>query len=167
MLLEESLSTPLPSSAEEVPSCMVQNLVSNPVAVVLSLAKLFPARSLAPVVTLILYVSLNVRLSEGYNVNVMLSELEGDEDICIQLSKSLLDNCNEPEQVVPDVLVLTLSIASENVTEMDVETEVMLSEFDGEVEVTVGAVVSISNKLIVSVCDEFDALSITVIVQVE
>ena len=60
-----------------------------------------------------------------------------------------------------------LSIASENVTEMDEDGEVMLSEFDGEVEVTVGRVVSISNKLIVSVCDEFDALSITVIVQVE
>ena len=60
-----------------------------------------------------------------------------------------------------------LSIDSENVTEMDEDGEVMLSEFDGEVEVTVGRVVSISNKLIVSVCDEFDALSITVIVQVE
>ena len=60
-----------------------------------------------------------------------------------------------------------LSIGSENVTEMDEDGEVMLSEFDGEGEVTVGAVVSISNKLIVSVCDEFDALSITVIVQVE
>ena len=65
------------------------------------------------------------------------------------------------------VLVLMLSIDSENVTEMDEDGEVMLSEFDGEVEVTVGRVVSISNKLIVSVCDEFDALSITVIVQVE
>ena len=60
-----------------------------------------------------------------------------------------------------------LSIASENVTEMDEDGEVMLSEFDGEVEVTVGRVVSILNKPIVSVCDEFDALSITVIVQVE
>ena len=82
MLLEESLSTPLHSSAEEVPICMVQNLVSTPVAVVLSLAKLLPARSLAEVVTLILYVVSNERLSEGSNVNVLLSELEGvDEDI--------------------------------------------------------------------------------------
>ena len=39
-----------------------------------------------------------------------------------------------------------LSIGSENVTEMDEDGEVMLSEFDGEVEVTVGAVVSISKK---------------------
>ena len=60
-----------------------------------------------------------------------------------------------------------LSIGSENVTEMDEDVEVMLSEFDGEVEITVGRVVSISNKPIVSVCHEFDALSITVIVQVE
>ena len=64
------------------------------------------------------------------------------------------------------MLVETLSITSENVTEMDVETEVMLSEFDGEVESTVGAVVSISNKPIVSVCDEFDALSIMMNTQI-
>ena len=94
MLLEESLSTPLPSSAEEVPICMVQNLVSNPVAVVLSLAKLLPARSLAEVVTLILYVVLNERLSEGANVNVVLSVFdEGvDEDICIQEELKLFDD---------------------------------------------------------------------------
>ena len=93
MLLEESLSTPLPSSAEEVPSCMVQYLVSNPFAVVLSLDKLLPARSLAEVVTLILYVVSNERLSEGSTVNVLLSELEGvDEDICIQVPKLFGDN---------------------------------------------------------------------------
>ena len=63
------------------------------------------------------------------------------------------------------VLVLMLSIDSENVTEMDEDGEVMLSEFDGEVEVTVGAVVSILNELILSVTDEFVALSLTVIVQ--
>ena len=93
MLLEESWSTPLASSVEEVPRCRVQNLVSNPVAVVLSLAKLFPARSLAPVVTFSLYVVKNERLSEGANVNVLLSELEGvDEDICIQAPKLFDDN---------------------------------------------------------------------------
>ena len=65
----------------------------NPVDVSLSLAKLLPARSLAEVVTLILYVVKNERLSEGSNVNVVLSELEGeDEDICIQLSKLSDDN---------------------------------------------------------------------------
>ena len=99
---------------------------------------------------------------------MMLSELDGDEaDICIQLELSIGDTCRAPEQVVFDVFVLMLSIASENVTEMDEDGVVKMSEFDGEVEITVGAVVSISNKLIVSVCDEFDALSITVIVQVE
>ena len=95
MLLEESLATPLPSSAEEVPSCIVQYLVLKPVDVVLSLAKLLPARSLAEVVTLILYVVSNERLSEGANVNVLLSELEGvDEDICIQLPKLADDKDN-------------------------------------------------------------------------
>ena len=58
-----------------------------------------------------------------------------------------------------------LSIDSENVTEMDEDGEVMLSEFDGEVDLTVGAVVSIVNELILSVTAEFDALSLTVIVQ--
>ena len=44
-----------------------------------------------------------------------------------------------------------LSISSENVTEMDEDGEVMLAEFDGEVDITVGAVVSISNGMIPSV----------------
>ena len=98
---------------------------------------------------------------------MMLSVLEGDEDICIQLELSVGDTCRAPEQVVFDVLVLMLSIASENLTEMDEEGEVMLSEFDGEVEITVGAVVSIINGLILSVTAEFPAGSITVIVQSE
>ena len=99
---------------------------------------------------------------------MMLSELEGDEaDICIQLELSMGDTCRAPEQVVFDVLVLMLSIASENVTEMDEDGEVMLSELDGEVEVTVGAVVSIVNELIFSLTASFDALSVTVIVQSE
>ena len=63
------------------------------------------------------------------------------------------------------VLVLMLSIGSENVTEMDEETEVMLSELDGEVEVTVGRTVSIENEPILSMTDAFVALSLTVIVQ--
>ena len=58
-----------------------------------------------------------------------------------------------------------LSIFSENVTEMDEDGEVMLSEFDGEVEITVGRTVSIENGTIVSVTESFDALSLTVIVQ--
>ena len=63
------------------------------------------------------------------------------------------------------VLVLMLSIGSENVTEMDEDGEVMLSEFDGEVEITVGRTVSIENGPIVSVTESFDALSVTVMVQ--
>ena len=105
-------------------------------------------------------------MSAGINENVTLSELEGDEaDICIQLELSMGDTCRAPEQVVFDVLVLMLSIGSENLTEMDEDGEVMLSEFDGEVEVTVGRVVSITN-LLIPIVTGFDALSVTVIVQV-
>ena len=57
-----------------------------------------------------------------------------------------------------------LSIGSENVTEMDEDGEVMLAEFDGEVDLTVGGVVSISN-LLIPIVTGFDALSVTVIVQ--
>ena len=60
-----------------------------------------------------------------------------------------------------------LSISSENVTEMDEDGEVMVSEFEGEVEVTVGAVVSITKELIFSVTAAFDALSVTVNLQSE
>ena len=60
-----------------------------------------------------------------------------------------------------------LSISSENVTEMDEETEELLSVFEGEVDTTDGAVVSIVNELIFSVTAAFDALSVTVIVQSE
>ena len=46
------------------------------------------------------------------------------------------------------VLVVTevLSIASENVTEIDEDTEIDVYELNGEVEETVGAVVSITNE---------------------
>ena len=54
------------------------------------------------------------------------------------------DNCNEPEQVVFEVLVVTevVSIASEKVTKMFslIETPLWLSV--GEIDKTVGAVVS-------------------------
>ena len=64
-------------------------------------------------------------------------------------------------------MTVVLSIVSENVTEMDVEAEVMLSESDGEVEVTVGVVVSISKKLRLSVTAAFPAGSVTVNLQSE
>ena len=60
------------------------------------------------------------------------------------------DNANDPEQVVFEVFVVTevLSIASEKVTEMlsVIETPLWLSV--GEIDETVGAVVSITNELI-------------------
>ena len=76
------------------------------------------------------------------------------------------DNANEPEQEVFEVLVVTevLSIASEKVTEMlsVIETPLWLSV--GEIDETVGAVVSITNELIFNVTLLFE-LSVIVIVQ--
>ena len=109
------------------------------------------------------------RLSDGSTVNVLSElELEGDEDICTQLLKVLEDNCTEPEHVVFEVLVVTevLSIISENVTDMDEvkkDADVLLSA--GEVEETVGAVVSIVKEVRVIVFPAFPELSVTFIVQ--
>ena len=54
------------------------------------------------------------------------------------------DNCNDSEQVVLEVFAVTeeLSIDSEKVTEMVEPIETDDAESDGEVELTVGAVVS-------------------------
>jgi len=61
----------------------------------------------------------------------------------------LEDNRNDPEQVVFDVLVVTevVSIASENITEMLslIETPPWLSI--GEVDETVGGVVSVEDSI--------------------
>ena len=95
---------------------------------------------------------------------MMLSELVGDEELCKQVPKLLEDTCKAPEQLVPEVLLVMLSISSENVTVIELEREVKLSKSAGDVEETVGAVVSISNELIFSVT-AFVALSVTVIVQ--
>ena len=109
------------------------------------------------------------RLSDGSTVNVLSElELEGDEDICTQLLKELEDNCTEPEHVVFEVLVVTevLSIISENVTEMDEvkkDAEMLLSA--GEVEETVGAVLSIVKEVRVIVFPALPAESVTVTVQ--
>ena len=78
-------------------------------------------------------------------MNVLFElETEGDEDICTQELKLSEDNWNEPEQDVLSVLVVTdvVSIASENVTEILslIETPPWLSV--GEVDETVGGVVS-------------------------
>ena len=78
------------------------------------------------------------------------------------------DNANDPEQVVFEVFVVTevLSIASEKVTEMLslIETPLWLSV--GEIDETVGAVVSITNELIFNVTLLLE-VSVTVIVQSE
>tara|TARA_B110000438_G_C15318025_1_gene438268 strand:+ start:247 stop:492 length:246 start_codon:yes stop_codon:yes gene_type:complete len=78
------------------------------------------------------------------------------------------DTPKVPEQEVLSVLVVTevLSIASENVTEMLllIDTPVWLSV--GDIEDTVGAVVSITNELIFRVT-LFPAESVTIIVQFE
>ena len=128
---------------------IVPSKVVNPFVDVYAVSPL-PARSFTPVETLILYVVEYERLSDGSSVNVLSElELEGDEDICIQELKLLEDNANEPEQDVFDVLVVieVLSIASEKVTEMLllIETPPWLSI--GEVDETVGGVVSVEDSI--------------------
>ena len=69
----------------------------------------------------------------------------GEEDICTQELKLSEETCRVPVQDVPDEFVVTevVSIDSEKVTEIDKE-EADVSEFEGEVEETFGAVVSIT-----------------------
>ena len=84
-------------------------------------------------------------------VNVMLSELDGDEAILMQLLKLSEDNWSDPEQLVFEVLVVieAVPIASEKVTEIFSLIEIELWLSVGEVEETVGAVVSIIKELAV------------------
>ena len=79
------------------------------------------------------------------------------------------DNCIDPEQVVLDVFAVTeeLSIDSEKVTEMVEPIEIDDADSDGEVELTVGEVVSTMNEFIVKELLAFPAESVTVIVQSE
>ena len=70
----------------------------------------------------------------------------GEEDICTQELKLSEETCRVPVQDVPDEFVVTevVSIDSEKVTEIvDKVIKTNVSEYEGEVEVTVGAVVSI------------------------
>ena len=85
-------------------------------------------------------------LAEDVTINVLLElDTVGEEDISTQELKSSEETCRVPVQDVPDEFVVTevVSIDSEKVTEIDKETETDVSEFEGEVEETVGAVVSI------------------------
>ena len=79
------------------------------------------------------------------------------------------DNCIDSEQVVLEVFAVTeeLSIDSEKVTEMVEPIETDDAESDGEVELTVGEVVSTTNEFIVKELLAFPAESVTVIVQSE
>ena len=117
----------------------------NPVPVSNWLFKVFPATSLTPDVTLILYVVEEDKLEYGVTVNV-LSELDivGEEGICTQVLKLSEETLKVPEQEVFEVLVVTdvVSIISEKFTEMDEVTNTDVSESAGEIEETVGAVVS-------------------------
>ena len=79
------------------------------------------------------------------------------------------DNCIDSEQVVLEVFAVAeeLSIDSEKVTEMVEPIETDDAELDGEIELTVGAVVSTTNEFIVKELLAFPAESVTVIVQSE
>ena len=141
----------------------------NPLDVSYSLLKVFPELSLTPVVTIILFVVEKDKFEAGVIENV-LSEFDADgddDDIWIQVLKLSDETCRVPEQDVFDVLVVmeVVSISSEKVTVMLVKLETgVAAPSDGEVEETVGAVVSITNELIFNVTLLL-TLSVTVIVQ--
>ena len=85
-------------------------------------------------------------LVEDVTVNVLLElDTDGDEFIWIQVLKLSEETCSDPEQVVLDVLVVTVvvSIASLKVTAIVELTETEVAESAGEDEETVGAVVSV------------------------
>ena len=65
------------------------------------------------------------------------------------------------------VVIKEVSIDSEKVTEIVVPIETDDAESDGEVELTVGEVVSTTNEFIVKELLAFPAESVTVIVQFE
>ena len=79
------------------------------------------------------------------------------------------DNCNDSEQVVLEVFAVTeeLSIDSEKVTEIVEPIETDDAESDGEIELTVGEVVSTTNEFIVKELLAFPAESVSIIVQFE
>ena len=109
-------------------------------------------------------------MSEGVTEKVVLVlDALGVEDIWMHELKLFEDNCIDPEQVVLDVFAVTeeLSIDSEKVTEMVEPIETDDAESDGEVELTVGEVVSTTNDFIVKELLPFPAESVTVIVQSE
>ena len=100
-------------------------------------------------------------------LKVVLSELDGDEAICIQLLKLSEDIWNDPEQLVFEVLVVTEAalIDSEKVMEILSVIAIDLSLSAGEVEEKVGAVVSIVKEVTDSALLGLFAVSVTLMVQ--
>ena len=100
-------------------------------------------------------------------LKVVLSELDGDEAICIQLLKLSEDNWNDPEQLLFEVLVVTEAalIDSEKVMEILSVIAIDLSLSAGEVEDKVGAVVSIVKEVTDSALLGLFAASVTLMVQ--
>ena len=95
----------------------------------------------------------------------LLLDVEGVEDIWRQELKLSDDNWIVPVQELFEVFVVIeeVSIDSENVTEIDVLVETEVSPLDGEVEETVGWVVSVTIRVIESekLEDTFPASSLT------
>ena len=148
-----------PSLPVDMSASDFQPVVVNPEAVSYWLEIVLPAKSFAPVVTLILYVDFKEKLllglvlkivlpAEVVVLDVVLSEEELSElvedDICMHVLKLSVETWMVPEQVVSEVFVLNveLSIGSEKVTEiLEVEdTDVVVSA--GDTDDTVGVVVS-------------------------
>ena len=119
--------------------------VVNPDDEVYCVANSFPAISLVPVVKRILYEVEFERLDDGVTVKV-LSELDadGDEDTWTQLLKLSEETWKVPEQSVSELLtvMLLVSITSEKITLIELAGLIMVAPSEGEVEETVGAVVS-------------------------
>jgi len=85
------------------------------------------------------------KLEDGVTVKVLFElDIDGEEDICTHVPKLSEETCSDPEHVVLEVLVVTVvvSIASLKVTSMVEFVATEVSESEGEVEETVGAVVS-------------------------
>ena len=86
----------------------------------------------------------------------------GVEDIRMQVLKSSEETRNDPEQEVSPVLVVieVASIDSEKVTEMELLMLTAVAASSGEVEATVGAVMSVESSSLVSSSLESSSLEL-------
>ena len=88
---------------------------------------------------------LSVKLSDGVTVKVLYKlEIVGDADICTHVLKLSEETCKDPEHVVLEVLVVTVvvSMDSEKVTAIVEFIDTEDSESAGDVDDTLGEVVS-------------------------